>query len=310
MNEAERAELTERDFEAEKRAFETTDTEEMRRLANNPDKYVRGGLLFNDAVPEDLKASVREYEDLLFRHDEAAKAAVAEARLKTSLTTTIDTFATDNNEALVFIAELEIAVREFVIATQDDYANAGAILVRIKEMSKFLDERRKSFTKPLDERKAEIMAFYKHPVDTLAGFEADLKAKMVAHLKETERLRLEQEANTRRMAELARKAAIAEQEAALAVALDNGDEVEAERIIQAPAPVAMVVPTRIPPPVAGISGRKIWKYRVVNATLIPPQYWVLNEGMLNGLAKSGKGAVCIPGVEFYEETTIAAGNGR
>jgi len=59
---------------------------------------------------------------------------------------------------------------------------------------------------------------------------------------------------------------------------------------------------------AGESERTTWKARVVDIEKVPRFYMVVNEAMLNAVAKTTKGKSTIPGVEFYEEKTIVRKN--
>ena len=70
------------------------------------------------------------------------------------------------------------------------------------------------------------------------------------------------------------------------------------------APVIEVA--REVPKVAGQSVRKTWKARVTDIQQVPREWMVVNESALNAFAKSTKGAVKVPGVEFFEESTLAS----
>ena len=70
--------------------------------------------------------------------------------------------------------------------------------------------------------------------------------------------------------------------------------------------------TAPPPKASGISVRKIWKARpaggtkTYNLALVPVGYHLINEQSLTKVAQATKGAIRIPGVEFYEDSNIAA----
>jgi hypothetical protein len=55
---------------------------------------------------------------------------------------------------------------------------------------------------------------------------------------------------------------------------------------------------------AGESVRITRKARVVNLSLVPREYLMVNEKMLDIAAKTSRGPSTIPGVEFYEERSI------
>ncbi|MDH5477807.1 MAG: hypothetical protein OEY50_05720, partial [Nitrospinota bacterium] len=203
-----------------------------------------------------------------------------------------------------------VASVAIVIHTADDYRAAGEQLTRIKHAAKQLEELRLSLTRPLDESKKRIMAMFARPKDDLDGAEAKLKRAMLAYNTEQDRIRREAEARLRAEAEAEEKRQEAQRKAALDAALESGDAAKAEEIINTPAvppPPVAVVPQAIPPKVAGVSTRKIWTWKITDPDLIPRDYLLVNESMLTAVAKSGKGAVKVPGVEFYQVESIAAG---
>jgi len=55
----------------------------------------------------------------------------------------------------------------------------------------------------------------------------------------------------------------------------------------------------------GESYRENWKWKVTDLSKVPDNYKILNELMLNKFAIATKGAVPVPGIEFYKERTLA-----
>lgn len=100
-------------------------------------------------------------------------------------------------------------------------------------------------------------------------------------------------------AEAAAAKARAEQEKAARLAEERRQQADE---IFVPAPT--ISPTIEKP--SGISMKKNWKARITNADLVPRNYMIVNEKMLDGIAKSTKGALKIEGVEFYSEDILAS----
>ncbi|MDH5511483.1 MAG: hypothetical protein OEZ32_14175 [Nitrospinota bacterium] len=203
-----------------------------------------------------------------------------------------------------------VANVDITIHTVEDYRAAGEQLTRIKHAAKQLEDLRLSLTRPLDESKKRIMAMFARPKDDLAGAEARLKRGMVAFNAEQDRLRREAEARLRAEAEAEERRLETHRKAALDKAIEAGDEKKAEEIVNAPAPepvAPVAVPQAMPPKVAGVSTRMLWTWKITDQDKIPREYLLVNESMLTALAKSGKGAVKVPGVEFYQVPSIAAG---
>jgi hypothetical protein len=83
-------------------------------------------------------------------------------------------------------------------------------------------------------------------------------------------------------------------------------ELKEERLAQAQAIVAPVVEVaQIAPKVEGVSTRKTWKARVIDAGQVPREFMTVNETALNAYARATKGKMPVAGVEFYEEESLA-----
>lgn len=50
--------------------------------------------------------------------------------------------------------------------------------------------------------------------------------------------------------------------------------------------------------------RSCWKARIINQEIVPKAYWIINEELLDKIAKHSKGQEQIPGVEFWDDFTI------
>jgi flagellar biosynthesis GTPase FlhF len=56
----------------------------------------------------------------------------------------------------------------------------------------------------------------------------------------------------------------------------------------------------------GVSIRKVWTFRVVSFARLPDEYKLPNEKKLGELARSSGPVAAVPGIEFYEESCVAA----
>ena len=65
------------------------------------------------------------------------------------------------------------------------------------------------------------------------------------------------------------------------------------------APKLPEVPS--PPKASGISELKDWKWKVVDVALIPAQYWMLDETLINAEVRTSKELTQIPGIEVFSE---------
>ncbi len=193
----------------------------------------------------------------------------------------------------------------YAIESAEKYEYSAQDLKTIKAKTKEVDTLRKSLTKPLDESKKRIMAFFKKPLDLLNSAESAIKGAMLKWQQEQESIRLEEE---RRLAQAQRKES--ERLARLAAAAERrGDEEKAEEFKGREAVVKSAVPAVASAvrEVSGISKAVIWKYRIIDIGKIPREYMVPNETAIGQIARSTKGSVKIEGIEFYSEETIRAG---
>ena len=213
-------------------------------------------------------------------------------------------------QAKQLIEETEIVVAQaqtFAIATMIDYQLAGEELKMIKGRMKELDDLRKSMTRPLDEAKKHIIALFAPAEDGLKKAENLIKRAMLGYQQEQERKRQEEEAKLRKIAEdeQRRRNGLASKQAEKARA--RGEEDRAQEILDNVPVIPTPVVLKEQPKVKGISTRKVWKFRIVDVSLLPREYMIPNEKMLLAFARATKGTIPVPGVEFYAEEVIASG---
>lgn len=236
-------------------------------------------------------------------------------------------------------AEIEIfaeGYENYSITTVDRYQAAASDLQVIKSKAKELETTRKGITEPMDKAKKKVMDFFRRPLEILEKAESAIKSAMVNFQAEQERIR---QAEQERLNEMARKeeqkkreekerqerewrakeeakrkeaeklAAQGKAEAAAKARAeaDKAAEKAAERARQA-ADIQVVAPMVAKQEVsaAGIKMRENWKFRVVNANLIPRELMIPDERKLGEIARANKSLAKVDGVEFYREDIIAA----
>ena len=59
------------------------------------------------------------------------------------------------------------------------------------------------------------------------------------------------------------------------------------------------------PALEGVAVRTYWKARVVDAALVPREFCIPDESLLDKIARESKGTKRIPGVEFYADERLA-----
>ena len=119
---------------------------------------------------------------------------------------------------------------------------------------------------------------------------------------EQDRLRKAEEV---RLQALARKQEEDRRLADAALLEAQGDKKEADAVLAEPVHVPPVVLAKTTPKVQGISYKEIWKYKIVDASRIPPAYLKPDEVRIGQVVRALKGSCNIPGVKAYPDKTVA-----
>lgn len=204
------------------------------------------------------------------------------------------------------VAEAETILteaRRFEIKTNVSYTLAAEELQRIKGSLKKLDVVRKSITQPMDAAKEAVMDLFRAPADQLKEAETQIKSAMGAY--QTELNKKAEEA--RREAEAAATAERERLALAAAKAAEEGRHDDAVAITETVADVvALPVAVRSAPTVKGISFSKVWKFEIIDESLIPRMYLLVDETSIRKVVGALKGKTNIPGVRVFEEDQISS----
>jgi hypothetical protein len=213
---------------------------------------------------------------------------------------------------------VQLAARQLAITTPERYSFAGDRLTSIKAERKIVEARLNRVYDPAYKAYKEALALKQESLAPYDEAEKILKKSMLEYhrIEEDQRRRAEQEERMQREAQ-AREDAKKESEAAAKrdaeYARAQGEEALAQSIERAPLPiapkpVAPVVHEKAVPEVKGVSRRENWQYRIVDAAQIPltHEFYTLDEKKIAQKAKLLKSHANIPGVEVYDEGTIAA----
>ena len=200
-----------------------------------------------------------------------------------------------------------------VITDPASYEAGGGLLKAIKALRNRIAETFDPHIKRAHEAHKLLVKEKADAEAPLTQAESTIKRALVAYTEAEEKRRREEE---RRLQEEARKAEEArrlEEAAALeSYALEHGDAgmlETAQEIVAAPVVAPVVVLQSERPKVAGLSYRDVWKFRVVNAALVPREYMAVDETKIGAVVRAMKGTVTIPGVEVYCEK-VASASGR
>jgi len=223
--------------------------------------------------------------------------------------------ATDPAAEMVKANALAWPEKAAALAVVDDatYGLASEMLKGIKALRNRIAE---TFDKHIKRAHEAHKGLVKEKADAeapLTQAEATIKRNLVTYSTEQERLRKLKE---QRLAEMARQQEeerqLAEAAALESYAVETGDAemlVTAQEIAAAPVVAPVIVLPKATPVVSGISFRDVWKFRVVNAALVPREYLSVDEVKIGGVVRAMKNTVTIPGVDIYSEK-VASASGR
>jgi hypothetical protein len=182
--------------------------------------------------------------------------------------------------------------KALVITDNASYIEAGEFLKRIKQAQKKVDETRKGMTKPLDESKKKIMDLFRPVEARIADAEASVKDSLLTYQTEqAKRLEAELEAKRKR------------DEVELAEKIKDA-EFFGEKDVEFGTSEVADMPVNVQPVVSGISTKSVWTYEIENESLIPMEYFSLDESKIKKAVDFGIRNV--PGLKIYQKQIISA----
>jgi hypothetical protein len=190
----------------------------------------------------------------------------------------------------------------YSVTNAEEYAASANDLKRVKGALDRLEKIRKSMTQPLDAAKRAIMDFFRDPEAKLQRAEASIKRVLIAYNKEQRRI--QQEAQARAEAAARKEREKLEQRAASAAAA--GKDSKADELLHRASSVVAPVISREVPKVAGLANRKVWKYRIKDASLLPREFTKPDDQKIAGVVRAMKADTKIPGIEVYSEDSLAS----
>lgn len=196
--------------------------------------------------------------------------------------------------------------RALAVTTGPQYEEAGSFLTQIvKPMMREIDATFDPIVKSAHEAHKVAVAAKKKIADPVIAAEATVKKAMSAYSFQQEQERRRQEEELRRQA---REQAELEAAARAEELAAQGRTAEGLALLEQPVYVAPVVLPPATPKAQGISTRDNWKFRVVDAKAIRPEYLIPNETLIGQVVRSMKGAAAqvVGGIEVYNEPTVSA----
>ena len=218
--------------------------------------------------------------------------------------------ATQEKEMQQAVSAVEIAAKELIIESDDDYAAAAAFGQNIKTQAKLVAD----FFKPMKDSAYQahkaVCDREKSMLKPLNEAERILKKNMTVYYQEKERKRLEMEEQMRREAEAEKERKLAE----AATLEEEGKTEEAEaaftdaQVIETVAASASVYLEA--PKAKGVSNSKDWEIDSIDRNEVPISFAGMeirpvDEKAIMRLIRASKGSIQIPGVKYRETVKVS-----
>ena len=168
-------------------------------------------------------------------------------------------------------------------------------LVIMSDLGKKIDEMKKEWLGPIDEKRKAVFAMFQQLSEPLAQAVSQTKAAMIAYDREQERIRLELEEIARKERELEEAKARAE----------NREPVEVKTVV---VPEQATGRTRSDLGLA--STVTTYKANVVDFKALSDDYKMADMAKLNRVVNAAKGKIEIPGVKIEAEYNMRTTRGR
>lgn len=182
----------------------------------------------------------------------------------------------------LIVAADEATRRVVIVATAVDYKDTAAYVMQCKTL---LREIESAFDEPI---KAAHKA-HKSAIAAKDKYHKAVKAKL-----DEARRAMSAWASAEESKRLAAQAVVMDEAAQQSQAHAAGDSL---------AVCAPIVPTTVPE-VAGIQRRKVWRYKIVDESLVPREYLMVDVKKVAGVVKSLRAQANIPGVHVWQEVQV------
>lgn len=214
----------------------------------------------------------------------------------------------------------EITVPNYSMEKMDLSKKAGAIMVTdaasyevaaeflkaVKGLAKKVDETFDPIIKKQHEAHKEAITQKKRHAEPLEKIEKLVKDKMTTWWKENERLRAIEQAKL----EAAEKKRLEDEALNMAGSLEaQGENEEANNVLQNAIDTRPVVESTIEQPkVAGVSMRKVLKYRIIDATAVKRDFLIPDDKAITKIVQGMgvKAEALVGGIQVYEDVITSS----
>lgn len=214
--------------------------------------------------------------------------------------TVMDRTILDEEAQYLAVQSGELASKQVVVKTPEQYEQAASVLKMLKAQSKTLEDKRRELVAPFIQGKQALDDFFKKPQRLLQDAIDRINGAMNSFRAEEDRKAREEQA---RLAAI--KAKEAEELAALAdIAQEDGDMEAAQALVMQAAKVEAATPVVVPNvPKTEARTRKNWTFEITDANAIPREFLMPDTKKIGEYVRAMKESASIAGVKvFFTET--------
>jgi hypothetical protein len=198
---------------------------------------------------------------------------------------------------LADVTQLTAQAARQTVTDGESYTAAAELGTKLADARKGIAVMMKPTKQAIDSVKDVVLAKEKQLLGVIHIGEERMNQLCTAYRTEQTRITKEAaEAERRRLLREAEDKRIAEAEKAH----DAGRTVLADKLLSTPV-TAPAVKVEQAVPKTSASGRTNWKYRITDRSLIPDEFWMLDESMIAQQVRRDKEKTVIPGIEAYPD---------
>lgn len=194
--------------------------------------------------------------------------------------------------------------KKIIVHDNKTLSIANDFLLAVKALRKEIADTFDPIIEKAHRAHKEAVAQKKRYEEPLVEAEKEVKLQIASYMDEQRRIQREAEEKAKREEEERRK-----KEAEILKRAkkyeDAGMKEEAE-VIKNEIPLPALVDVPSAPQLDGVKISKIWKWRVVDKNLVPRKYLIVDSASVTRDVKASKGQISIPGIEIYQEDSVAA----
>lgn len=214
----------------------------------------------------------------------------------------------ENEKELIVIksnvTKLQNKANEIVVTDNESYTVAADIVAKLKESGSKIKSLKESITKPLNDALKNARSMFAPAEEDCEKAESIIKTKMLNFKREQDRKAREEEEKIAKKLEEEKAKLDAKVEAG-EITSEKADEKFAKKLEKTEEKIESIdrVDNTVKGKVGSVSIRKVRKVRIINDSIIPRKYLIVDEVSVRRDALSG---IEIPGVEVYEEESLAS----